>query len=81
MSGICESCGKPSTLLCDGRVIDGQRVPMSDARKATGTCDAPICRACAKQLSTYHMRTSKGCRWDSIDLCPKCAAVNAEVSK
>lgn len=79
MSGICESCGQPSTLLCDGRVIDDQRVPLRTAT-GVGTCDTPICKACAKRLSTYHLRprTDKGRHWNSINLCPKCVAVNPE---
>lgn len=35
----CSSgCGTPASLLCDWKMGDGK------------TCDAPICRACAKEV-------------------------------
>lgn len=61
----CTFCGQPSTLLCDGPRTDGK----------PGTCDKPVCRACAKKVSTVHVNRSRragGCYWDTIDLCPDC---------
>lgn len=79
-TGICVGCGKASALLCDGRIYrlpsgEELRVPASFFNGKTRSCDAMICRACAKKVSDVHMRLAKGCRWDSIDLCPACTAV------
>ena len=30
------------------------------------------------KVSDIHLHTNKGCRWDTIDLCPLCAAVTQE---
>ena len=75
----CVGCGKPSTLLCDGRIYtlpDGEKVRVRAAfpNGNTKSCDAPICRACATKISDYRMRTSRGCRWNTIDYCPECHA-------
>lgn len=63
----CEFCGKPSSLLCDGRLDDGR------------TCNANICRACTTRVSavfTYLSRrdpkTGHRCGHDTVDLCPRC---------
>ena len=73
----CVACGEPSTLLCDGRMFMGERVPMKASIDIeTTSCDAPLCLACTMRVASYHLRTSKGCRWDSIDLCPKCVEAN-----
>lgn len=78
-TGICSGCGQASTLLCDGRIYtlpDGRdvRVPMNFINGKTRSCDAMICRACAKKISDVHIRSEKGCRWDTRDLCLKCSA-------
>ena len=44
----CRQCGKPGDLLCD--------FPMP--KKASKTCDAPICKNCAVHIS------------DNVDYCP-----------
>lgn len=50
MSGKCQFCGGPSTLLCDGRVWDTPRgpyrVPANFINGKTRSCDAPVCRSC-----------------------------------
>lgn len=50
----CRWCGAGATLLCDGPGPLGEY----DAR----TCDAPVCKACAKHVGPDE------------DLCPRCAA-------
>lgn len=76
---ICQFCGQPSTLLCDGRIYEmasgSFRVPAGFPNGKTRSCDALMCRQCAKKVTDVHMRTSKGCRWDTIDLCPECTKV------
>lgn len=88
----CVNCGRHSTLLCDGVIITlssgehrysyGFRPPMGVTSR---TCDAPICRDCAVNVSTIHLNTSKGCRWDTRDHCPQCADAiakrNAETAR
>jgi hypothetical protein len=82
----CATCGKPSRLLCDGRTFTlssgvvarfgtryGSRIP-----EGTKSCDAPMCLECRTKVSDIHLRTNKGGRWDTIDLCPLCAAVKPE---
>ena len=77
---LCRFCGKPSTLLCDGRIYDlpsgkALRVPMNFFNGKTRTCDLPICRSCAGEpVTRLHLRTNKGCRWDTRDLCTLCRA-------
>lgn len=79
------TCGQPGTLLCDGRVMtlqDGtvHRFPRfgSNVPQAAKSCDAPICKTCRTKVSDIHLRTNKGGRWDTIDLCPLCAAIKPE---
>ena len=80
------SCGQPGTLLCDGKVMQMQdgtthrfgRVLGSGVPRAAVTCDAPICKTCRTKFSDIHLHTSKGCRWDTLDLCPLCAATGKE---
>ena len=81
---IC-ACGQPAALLCDGRVMplqDGSlhRVGKfgSNVPRGTKSCDAPICKGCRIKVSDIHLRTNKGGRWDTIDLCPLCAAASKE---
>ena len=88
MSGECQFCGAPHMLLCDGRIYDNgsfrARVPLGSPNflaAYTSTCDARMCRACAKRVSTIHLRTTRGCRWDSIDLCPDCRRAQDEPVK
>ncbi len=60
-TATCLFCKGPSTLLCDGKMLDGK------------TCDKPVCRQCAKKVADYHLnRGRKGCSWDTFDLCPDC---------
>jgi hypothetical protein len=47
-------CGKPATRLCD-----------HSTNKSGGTCDRPLCDACAVRIDADH------------DLCPKHAAARA----
>lgn len=77
----CRFCGQPSTLLCDGRIYDNgairARVPMGGGFNAqhVTSCDAPMCRRCAQNVSRVHVYRSRkagGCYWDTIDLCPDC---------
>ena len=78
----CQFCGALSTLLCDGAIWESYhgkrfRVPFNSrvpAGKRIGTCDAKVCRSCAKKVMDLHMKTTKGCRWDTRDLCPLCQA-------
>jgi hypothetical protein len=78
MSEACFFCGEPSTLLCDavlGYPIGGEGIgpkgkpyPVTtmEAMLATPhTCDAPMCRACGKQVGHICGKTH-----DSIDHCP-----------
>lgn len=86
ISGSCEFCGNTCTLLCDGRIsrigINEFRVPTSSIR-ATGfgsrSCDARMCRKCAKKIGDIHLHIRSGCRWDTRDLCPRCAVVTEPV--
>lgn len=75
----CKFCGESSSLLCDGRIWDAPhasfRVPMGFINAKTRSCDAPVCRLCAKKIGDIHLRTTKGCRWDTRDLCPDCLKV------
>ena len=48
----CIQCGQPASLLCDWKVRE----------KRSGTCDAPICAACAHKPA------------QNKDLCPQHAA-------
>ena len=75
----CQFCGNPGTLLCDGKIYDNgglrARVPygnMNFLPAHISTCDAKMCRACAKKVSDVHFRMKGGCRWDTVDLCPDC---------
>ena len=80
---VCQFCGQPSRLLCDGRIwalANGKRfrVPLAwpcEPNTKTASCDAHVCRACAKKVSDIHIRTNKGCRWNTRDLCPACQKV------
>ena len=82
----CTTCGKPSRLLCDGKIWtqrDGTvhrfgRTLGSNVPRAATTCDAPICLEHRTKVSDIHLRTDKGGRWDTIDLCPLCAAAKPE---
>ena len=82
----CATCGKPSRLLCDGKVFklqDGTlhrfgRTLGSNVPRAAVTCDAPMCLEHRTKVSDIHLHTNKGCRWDTIDLCQLCAAVTQE---
>lgn len=68
----CESCGRESSLLCDGRTLEG-------------TCDAAICQACADRIGEVNAIVCKrsgkgrGCTplRDTVDLCPFCSARKA----
>lgn len=75
----CQFCGGHSTLLCDWRIWDSPRgsyrVPMNFINAKTRSCDANVCRSCAKKITDVHVRTSGGCRWDTLDLCPDCQKV------
>lgn len=76
----CQFCGQPSTLLCDGRIYEiasgSFRVPPNFVNGKTRSCDAHICRACAKKIGDVHLNMGrKGCRWDTRDLCPECQKV------
>lgn len=78
----CKFCGASASLLCDGKIWEVHsdppkryRVPMGWYNVKAVTCDAPVCRSCAKKVSDIHLKTTKGCRWDSIDLCPDCQKV------
>ncbi len=69
----CEFCGKPSSLLCDGRLDDGR------------TCNANICRACTTRVSSVFLRMARRengsrCRQDTVDLCPRCNAAGRETN-
>ena len=81
----CQFCGGPSTLLCDGRIWDSPRgpyrVPASFFNGKTRSCDAPVCRTCAKKIGDVHLHMKGGCRWDTRDLCPNCQAVKDEPVK
>ena len=86
MTAPCATCGKPSSLLCDGKIFKlqdgtvhrfGKKLGVNVPR-ASVTCDAPICKACRVKVSDIHLHTNKGCRWDTIDLCPLCAAEQKE---
>jgi len=82
-TGICQTCGKTSALLCDGRIYkfpSGKeiRVPMNFINGPTRSCDAMTCRACAKKVSDVHIKMKGGCQWNTIDLCAKCAAVEGK---
>ena len=85
MTQPCATCGKSSSLLCDGKVVElpsglhrlGRKLGSNVPRMAK-TCDAPICKDCRVKISDIHLRTNKGGRWDTIDLCPLCAAENKE---
>ena len=76
----CATCGKPARLLCDGKVfklLDGTlhrfgRTLGSNVPRAATTCDAPMCFEHRHKASDVHVRTDKGCRWNTIDLCPLC---------
>src|SRR6185369_11019274 len=72
----CDFCGNPSTLLCDGRIYEGNgvtlRVPLGWPNGKTRSCDAHVCRACAKKVGDVHINGRGGCRWDTRDLCPDC---------
>lgn len=76
---VCQFCGAQSTLLCDGRIYEGPtgsfRVPASFINGKTRSCDARICRACAKKIGDVHLKMRGGCRWDTRDLCPNCQKV------
>ena len=81
---IC-ACGQPAALLCDGRVITLQDGSLhrfgkfnSNVPRKTTSCDAPICKDCRIKVSDIHLRTKRGGRWDTIDLCPLCAAASKE---
>jgi len=54
----CSVCGRKrcADLLCDGR----------DAAKPEGTCDAPLCGACAREVGPDR------------HLCPPCARRSAQ---
>ena len=80
---MCEFCGQPSTLLCDGRIYvmpDGteRRVVIGFPNGKTKSCDKRICRACAHKTADVHLHVRGGCRWDTRDLCPLCLKVNEE---
>lgn len=72
----CEFCDAPGTLLCDGQVYGKQdslfHIGLPPEIRDTKSCDARMCRKCATKVSSVHLKTSKGCRWDTIDLCPVC---------
>ena len=79
MNETCQFCKNPHTLLCDGKIYDNgtlrARVPYGNLNflpQYIKTCDAPMCRACAKKVSDVHLKMKGGCRWDTIDLCPDC---------
>jgi hypothetical protein len=75
----CAFCGGPSTLLCDGRIatVAGKeyRVPAAWMNTKTRSCDAQVCRSCAKKIGDVHLNIRGGCRWDTRDLCPACQGV------
>ena len=54
--GVCVGCDARASLLCDG-----------PGRNGRTTCDAPICRACAKAMGR------------NLDLCPGCAVITSVV--
>jgi hypothetical protein len=62
----CEFCGRPSTLLCDGKLPNGT------------TCNKRICRGCAQMTARVLMATKHGRRCDTRDLCPACVKAAAE---
>ena len=79
-NNVCQFCGQASTLFCDGRIRtlpNGKRfrVPRGFRNGSTTTCDAPICRSCAKKVARVHLKLATGCWWDTIDLCPDCQQV------
>lgn len=83
----CEFCGAPSTLLCDGRI---HRVGETEYRVPYGqhyghntrSCDATVCRACARKVSDVHINATRNgrraCRWDTVDLCPRCQSAQEQ---
>ena len=51
----CVQCGQPSEVLCDHRNGDGR------------TCDAPLCRTCARHVG----RNRDYCRAHAADAAPE----------
>jgi hypothetical protein len=65
----CAFCGAPSSLLCDGRLVDGK------------TCDKRICRRCAGPWRAHvSLQLKNGRRGgDTRDLCPDCAKAGRDI--
>lgn len=78
----CLYCGAPATLLCDGHLGYPDATPEEAYRAFKGldllrpyTCDAPMCASCAQNDGRYIMCSrGRGCRSDTFDYCPGCAA-------
>lgn len=51
------------------------RVPLGFPNGKTRSCDAKVCRSCAKKIGDVHLHMRGGCRWDTRDLCPECQKV------
>jgi hypothetical protein len=67
----CWWCGTESTLLCDAPVGWERRVSDNTIiMDENYTCDAELCRACAKQIGNA---CGDGCH-DTFDVCPVHAA-------
>lgn len=78
MDDFCFFCGEPATLFCDyalalviGGECGGHPVTTMEAMlSGPYTCDAPMCRSCAKMVG--HVC---GADHDTIDHCPLHAGV------